>query len=110
MRDETTWSGIGLVIMAVIGALAGAGAIALGARAAPEGPAPVAWDRTPCAHCTMLVGDRSFAAQLRTDGGDTLVFDDPGCLFAHEAESGPGAAVWFRDARGDGWIEAGHAA
>jgi copper chaperone NosL len=69
-----------------------------------DGPQPIAWDREPCAHCRMLIGDPAFAAQLQTDEGVVASFDDPGCLLSAEA-SYPGArALWFHHLREDRWI------
>lgn len=94
--------------------LAGAGALAVlavalwavvGSRTPPEGPVPVAWDRQPCAHCGMLLGEPAFAVQLHTTDGDVLFFDDPGCAFSHLAEH-PTAlhAAWFHDLRQHRWL------
>jgi len=73
-----------------------------------DGPVPVIWDKTPCAFCAMHVGDPRFAAQLSTAAGDTYFYDDPGCLFLHEAQLGETTQVhrrWFRNHRQDGWLE-----
>ncbi len=71
----------------------------------PEGPVPVVWDGEVCAHCKMHVGDPRFAAQLQTTEGDTLNFDDPGCLFdylrSHEVSV---HALYFRNYDGDAWL------
>jgi copper chaperone NosL len=84
---------------------AGLAAAAL-ACAPAEGPQPIAWDREPCAHCRMLIGDPAFAAQLATAEGVVASFDDPGCLLSAEA-SYPGArALWFHHLREDRWIAA----
>ena len=86
--------------------VAAAAALAAAALAcAPaEGPQPIAWDREPCAHCRMLIGDPAFAAQLQTADGTVASFDDPGCLLSAEA-SHPGVrALWFHHWREDRWI------
>lgn len=81
------------------------------AGCAPEGPAAVAWDRVACAHCRMLVSDPRFAAQLRLESGETLVFDDPGCLLLARAKrEGVRGAAWFHDSAGEGWIVEAEAA
>lgn len=88
-------------------ALALAGAVAFGvwrAQAPPEGPVEVAWDRTRCARCQMLVSDPHFAAQIQTPR-EVLHFDDPGCLLLYLHEEAPETrAVYFRHAREDRWI------
>ena len=84
-------------------------AIALGsallACGPSEGPAPIAFDRTPCAHCGMLISDPRFAAQLRTEAWDVLSFDDPGCLLRWRLEHPqPPAAVWYHHVHEDRWL------
>jgi hypothetical protein len=74
-----------------------------------DGPAPVAWDRTRCAHCGMLVSDPAWAAQLQAPDGSVHHFDDPGCLLV-ALESGafvddPAAAkLYFQHLHQDRWI------
>lgn len=68
-------------------------------------PIDVAFDHTACAHCSMLVSDPRFAAQLATVDGERPVFDDPACLFRYVADHHPSiAGVWFHDSAGDGWL------
>jgi hypothetical protein len=75
------------------------------AACAPEGPAPVAWDRVACAHCRMLVSDPRFAAQLQLTSGEVLFYDDPGSLLLDRATRGrPARAAWFHDSAGEGWL------
>lgn len=70
-----------------------------------DGPAPIAFDRTPCAHCGMLVGDPRFAAQIQTVEGDVLAFDDPGCLLLwRAAHSDMPAAVWYHHLHEERWL------
>ncbi len=70
-----------------------------------DGPAPIAFDRTPCAHCGMLVGDPRFAAQLQTAEGEVLAFDDPGCLLRWREEHPEAVtAVWFHHVHEDRWL------
>jgi copper chaperone NosL len=78
--------------------------LACGSRL-PDGPAPVAWDRQPCAHCRMLVGEPAYAAQLITTDGDVVYFDDPGCLMRYQDERRPAIhRLWFHDSAGGGWL------
>ena len=79
------------------------------ACAPSEGPAPVAWDRTRCAHCGMLVSDPAWAAQRHTAGGEVLHYDDPGCLLAAvaDANAGDGAAdraAYYQHHTADRWL------
>lgn len=97
--------GRALLLLAGAAAIAAFAAAVVRAQRLPEGPQPVAWDREPCAHCHMHVGDPRFAAQLHTASGEVLTFDDPGCLLAFQAERRPEVhAVWFRHVREDRWI------
>jgi hypothetical protein len=75
------------------------------AQRRPEGPVEPIWDREACAHCRMHVGERAFAAQLQTEEGEVLFFDDPGCLLLHaERAAKAPRAMYFRHATEDRWI------
>jgi copper chaperone NosL len=103
-RRQGRTSMLALVAALLLGTGALGAAIWHGQRL-PDGPEPIAWDRAPCAHCHMLIGDPHFAAEIITADGTVLAFDDPGCLLAYVAERRPALhRVWFHDARGDGWI------
>jgi copper chaperone NosL len=45
-----------------------------------DGPRDITIGAEECAHCRMLVSEERFAAQLRTDRGQTYVFDSIECL------------------------------
>jgi copper chaperone NosL len=63
-----------------------------------------------CAECRMIVSDGRFAAALARDDGQTLKFDDFGCLIRHEnAALRPGTTYWVRDFRTEQWLNAGDA-
>lgn len=88
-----------------------AACLALAACGPAAGPQPIAWDREPCAHCRMLIGEPRFAAQLTTVDGDVRSFDDPGCLLAALASGDPRVrALWFHHVREDRWLDAAHVA
>jgi copper chaperone NosL len=71
----------------------------------PEGPVPVVWDAEVCTNCKMHVGDPRFAAQLQTENGEVLNFDDPGCLFDYLDDHDLRArALYFRDHGSDRWL------
>lgn len=71
----------------------------------PDTPQPIAWNKEPCAHCHMLIGDPVYAAQIITDDGTVLSFDDPGCAARYIAEHRPAIhRAWFHAGRGDEWI------
>lgn len=80
--------------------------LALVSCAKTDQPVDPVWGKQPCAHCSMLVSDKRFAAQLVTTGGDRHYFDDIGCmvLWAHEHAGAP-KLEWVRDAQGR-WIDA----
>ena len=94
-------------ILAVAAALAAAAAC--GARG--DGPPAIEVDRTPCAHCGMLISEPSYAAAYQTTAGDSRVFDDIKCLLdAARRETDPGRLrFWFHDAATGAWIDRGEA-
>jgi copper chaperone NosL len=72
-----------------------------------SGPVAIVYDKEACAHCHMLIGDPRYAAQLVTEAGDVVDFDDPGCLLRYVATVHPHVrAIWFRDAHADRWLSA----
>ena len=82
-------------------------AVLAACRSIPDTPVAIAYDREPCAHCHMLIGDSRFAVQLVTDDGDVLDFDDPGCALRYLAQVHPAVhRLWFRDHRRDRWTAA----
>lgn len=88
-----------------VGVAAALGLLVMRLQALPSGVEPVAWDREACAHCRMHVGDPHFAAQLQTDDGVVLNFDDPGCLFHYMRQRSPRVhAIYFHDSRSDRWL------
>lgn len=81
------------------------------AREPEAGPGEVRWDRDTCERCRMTIGDRRFAAQVRTAHDHRLhEFDDLGCalLWMHENRRGDDGRdeIWVRDHQGKGWIDA----
>lgn len=85
-------------------AFAGAAAAAVAActRGAQTGPVEIKWDRDVCAHCSMAISDRRFAAQLRGGPkGEVFKFDDVGCAIGF-LERQP----WGRDAATQVWVTA----
>lgn len=88
-------------------ALCALACLALACRSLPDAPVAIAYDREPCAHCHMLIGDPRYAVQLVTADGDVLDFDDPGCALRYLAEVRPEVhRLWFRDAAHDRWLTA----
>ncbi len=71
----------------------------------PGSVQPIAWNRESCAHCRMLIGDPAYAAQIITEDGDVLSFDDPGCAARYLRERRPRVhRAWFHAGRGDAWL------
>jgi hypothetical protein len=72
---------------------------------------PIEWNHQPCAHCQMLIGDPRHAAQLITDDGDVLSFDDPGCALRYLDAHHPAVhRLWFHHSIEDRWLTADHTA
>ncbi len=71
-----------------------------------DAPAEPVWSKQPCDHCTMIVSDRRYAAQLVWDG-DRRFFDDVGCMVLWmEEHAASGARAWVRDPLAGTWIDA----
>lgn len=74
-------------------------------RPVPNGPVEVVWNQQSCTHCRMSVGEPAHAAQIITDAGDVLVFDDPGCLLHYLDGQVPSVhRIWFHNSVGAGWL------
>lgn len=90
---------------AIVGVLTLAAGAACGVKA--DGPPDIVVDRTPCAHCGMLVSEPAFAAAYLREGSDARIFDDIGCLLnAISGEANPERLrFWFHDAATAVWID-----
>ena len=90
---------------AIVGLVTLAAGAACGVKAA--GPPHIEVDRTPCAHCGMLVSEPTFAAAFRRDAFDARIFDDIQCLLnAAVDEADPERLrFWFHDAATAAWID-----
>lgn len=103
MRDGMWPKLLGLAALGVVIA-----AIALLVRSSGDLPGdvqPIEWNRQPCAHCQMLIGEPHHSAQLITKGGDVHSFDDPGCAFRFIAERTPEVhRLWFHHGATDRWV------
>ena len=70
-------------------------------------PPTVRFGEEACASCRMIIGDEHFAAALVAPTGDSLKFDDVGCMVEHEAgRLLPDVAYWVRDAASREWLDA----
>jgi copper chaperone NosL len=73
----------------------------------PDRPPTVRFGEEACAACRMIISDERFAAALITGAGDTLKFDDIGCLIEHQGgRVGPDVACWVRNFNGQEWLKA----
>jgi len=92
---------LGVLTAAWIGFLGGCGADL-------DRPPTVRYGEEACAHCRMIISDDRFAAAIVTRGGESLKFDDVGCLVQREADQStpPGSIYWVRDFDGGGWLDA----
>jgi copper chaperone NosL len=71
----------------------------------PDEVQPIAWNEAACGHCHMLIGDPAFAAQVITDDGEVVSFDDPGCAARYLREhEGHVHRAWFHEGRGERWL------
>ena len=106
MARELPWFRIGVAAM-LVAAVIGVVLVVRGGHGVPDDVQPIEWSRQACAHCQMLIGDPHHAAQLITDDGDVLSFDDPGCALRYMDEHHTAVhRLWFHAAVGDRWIPA----
>jgi copper chaperone NosL len=78
-------------------------------------PETVHVDAEECVHCSMLISDRRFAAQLLNTKGKAYKFDSIECLRAFvqagTVAAGDTHSIWVTDSEvGDGWVRAEDAA
>lgn len=93
-----------LVIALVVVATALAVVVHGGTRL-PDEVQPIAWNAEACGHCHMLIGDPAYAAQVITDDGTVVSFDDPGCAAAYiRKHRGKIHRAWFHDGHGKRWL------
>ena len=86
-------------------ALAALGLAALRRRPMARSRSSTTASHAPTAACS--ISDPSFAAQLQTQDGEMLDFDDPGCLLRWLATHAPTVrALWFHHVRDDRWLDA----
>jgi len=101
---EMPW--IKLVVLGLlVGSIAGVVVVVRGGTTIPDEVQPIEWNRQPCAHCQMLVGEPRHAAQLITADGDVLAFDDPGCALRYLEQRRPDVhRLWFHHGTSDRWV------
>jgi copper chaperone NosL len=77
----------------------------------PAQPPIVRFGEEACVHCRMIISDDRFAAAIVERTGDTLKFDDVGCLVEHEAmHLRPDVVYWVRGFDCQTWLLARDAA
>jgi copper chaperone NosL len=86
--------------------------IAAACAATADGAPEIVIDRTPCAHCGMLISEPVFAAAYRVDRSPARVFDDIGCMVTELRQQPQRAAIryWVHDAESGEWIDGATAA
>ncbi|CAN5881755.1 hypothetical protein BH11MYX3_BH11MYX3_18930 [soil metagenome] len=105
-RRETPWLRLG-VVAGVAALIVAVVFIVRGGHTVPDDVQRIEWNRQACAHCQMLIGDPHHAAQLITDDGDALSFDDPGCALRYLDQHQPRVhRLWFHDSVADRWLPA----
>jgi hypothetical protein len=92
-------------LLGILGALAAVACLLYRGAQPPQGLVPIAWDEEACAECRMHVGEPRFAAQLQTESGDVLNFDDPGCALRYLAREAPAVrALYFHHHKEETWL------
>lgn len=84
------------------------GAALVSAAACARGDEPVepVWGKEPCAHCSMIVGDKRYAAEVLTEAGSRHFFDDIGCMISFVDERHLRVKAWVRDESRGAWVAA----
>ncbi|MFN3337257.1 MAG: nitrous oxide reductase accessory protein NosL [Thermomicrobium sp.] len=73
-------------------------------------PPQVRYGRDTCAECGMILSDARFAAAAATADGETVLFDDIGCLLIYRQKQSPSwAAIWVHDLDTQSWLQAENA-
>jgi hypothetical protein len=70
----------------------------------PPEPDRVHFGEDACAACSMIIGDATYAAQIRRPHGATQVFDDIGCMLSKATASTDPAGIFVRAFDGSRWI------
>ena len=104
---ELPWGklvGAGALLAIVLGVMI----VVRGGQHVPDSVQPIEWNHQPCAQCQMLIGDPRYAAQLITQDGQVLSFDDPGCALRY-VDTHHDVAIhrlWFHHSTDDRWLTA----
>jgi len=78
---------------------------------ASSGPGEIKWDRDVCTRCSMVIGDKRFAAQIRDPNRKLWKFDDIGCamfwlMLQPFNEQATQAEYWVADFHSGKWLDA----
>jgi hypothetical protein len=93
---------LALIPLALVGALV---SLIMRSQELPNHAVEPIWDGDVCAHCSMHLSDPRFAAQVQTQDGQVLHFDDPGCAVLLLAEEQPAVhALYFHDHDSGQWL------
>ncbi len=74
----------------------------------PEsGPVKIYYGEDICERCKMIISEKNFAAQYKLSNGETVKFDDLGCMiqYTHDTEKTPISEVYVVDYSSEGWID-----
>ena len=74
----------------------------------PEsGPVKIYYGEDICERCKMIISEKDFAAQYKLSNGETVKFDDLGCMihYTHDTEKTPISEVYVVDYSSEGWID-----
>lgn len=76
-----------------------------------DGPSEIFFGEDICDRCKMIISEKEFAAQYRLSEGDTVKFDDIGCMihYLNEVESRRVESVYVTDYFTGDWINADEA-
>ena len=75
----------------------------------PEsGPVEIYYGEDICERCKMIISEREFAAQYRLSNGETVKFDDIGCMihYFHIENPVDSDSIYVTDYRSGNWINA----
>ncbi|GJM15937.1 MAG: hypothetical protein DHS20C13_12640 [Thermodesulfobacteriota bacterium] len=74
----------------------------------PEsGPVKIYYGEDICERCKMIISEKDFAAQYKLSNGETVKFDDLGCMiqYTHDTEKTPISEVYVVDYSSEDWID-----
>ncbi|MBI4582674.1 MAG: nitrous oxide reductase accessory protein NosL [Planctomycetes bacterium] len=96
-RASKRLSGQALIALALAGCLGDGG----------DRPPAIRLGEEACARCRMIINEERFAAALASEGGETIKFDDLGCLILYQREHpAPVKRYWVSGYKSPKWLDA----